>query len=30
MAFTTQTLNMDALLSTTMQAYRPKMEDNIN
>lgn len=29
MAFTTQTLNMDALLSTTMQAYRPKMEDNI-
>lgn len=29
MAYTTQTLNMDALLSTTMQAYKKKMEDNI-
>lgn len=30
MAYTVQTLNMDALLSTTMQAYKKKMEDNIH
>lgn len=29
MAATSQTLSMDALLSTTMQAYRTTMEDNI-
>lgn len=29
MAATAQTLNFDALLTTTMQIYRPKMNDNI-
>lgn len=29
MAATSQTVNYDALLATTMQIYKPKMEDNI-
>lgn len=30
MAATSRTVNYDALLATTMDAYRPKMEDNIH